>query len=358
MSFFAETAEIIEFKLAFSLQLICQNINGKKIMVSQIVAAADQSFMIEPANRMATNAVSGKSEDFVRKEFKLFGADGFTFRDFIDMINPLQHIPVVGTIYRAITGDELDPGSKMFGGTVLGGPIGAVASIIDVVIKHNTGKDVGEHTMAMFSGTGVGDTPVDFNDLPTDVAAAPIPGQDPARIAAPAASGFGAAPAAASQTPGKDFAAAGMSAMPNISPEKAAGILDRLAKYTPGTAPDLQALAHFNTAADAPGTALAAAPNKPLNLEPLYAIDDKPAAAPKPAPVRAMAPIALTPAVAEFARNLRPASASQQLAAVQQVLTDGKQDWLTQNMMQALDKYESGRSLGNLPPAPGNSVLR
>jgi hypothetical protein len=46
------------------------------------------------------------------------------------------------------------------------------------------------------------------------------------------------------------------------------------------------------------------------------------------------------------------------LAAVQQVLTDGKQDWLTQNMMQALDKYESGRSLGNLPPAPGNSVLR
>jgi hypothetical protein len=46
------------------------------------------------------------------------------------------------------------------------------------------------------------------------------------------------------------------------------------------------------------------------------------------------------------------------LAAVQQVLADAKQDWLTQNMMQALDKYESGQRLNGLASAPGNSVLR
>ncbi len=32
--------------------------------------------------------------------FQMFGEDGFTFLDFIDIINPLQHIPVIGTIDR------------------------------------------------------------------------------------------------------------------------------------------------------------------------------------------------------------------------------------------------------------------
>ena len=334
-------------------------------MVSQIVGAADQPFLIEPANAKAASAVSGESGEYVRKDFKLFGEDGFTFRDFVDMINPLQHIPVVGTIYRAVTGDEIDPGAKMFGSTVLGGPIGAVASLFDVIIKHNTGKDVGEHTVAMFTGPGAGDTPADIINLPTDVAAAAIPSLDPAQTTPPAADSFRAVPVA----PGKDFAAAGMSAIPNISPEKAAGILDRLTNFGPGTAPDLQALAQFDPAAGPGRTALAAAPaqtaarpNKPLALDPMYAIDDKPAAnslpAPKPLPQRPMAPIALAPAAAEIARAGRPAGAPQQLAAVQQVLADAKQDWLTQNMMQALDKYESGQRLNGLASAPGNSVLR
>ena len=37
----------------------------------------------------------------------LFGKDGFTLGDFLDIINPLQHIPVVSTVYRAITGDKI-----------------------------------------------------------------------------------------------------------------------------------------------------------------------------------------------------------------------------------------------------------
>ena len=48
--------------------------------------------------------------------FQAFGEDGFTFADFIDIINPLQHIPVVATIYRAMTGDDIDPGSRVAGG--------------------------------------------------------------------------------------------------------------------------------------------------------------------------------------------------------------------------------------------------
>src|SRR3546814_15608721 len=40
----------------------------------------------------------------------LFGKAGFSFGDFLDIINPIQHIPIVPTIYRAITGDTSQPG--------------------------------------------------------------------------------------------------------------------------------------------------------------------------------------------------------------------------------------------------------
>lgn len=86
------------------------------------------------------------------KEFSFFGEDGFTFLDFVDMINPLQHIPVVATAYRNLTGDEIDPGSRLAGGTLFGGPIGLAASTFNVVLEHNTGKDMGDHVVAWFEG--------------------------------------------------------------------------------------------------------------------------------------------------------------------------------------------------------------
>ena len=85
-------------------------------------------------------------------EFHMFGKDGFSFLDFVDMINPLQHIPVVSTAYRHLTGDEIDPGSRLAGGTLFGGPIGLAASAFNVILEHNTGKDVGDHVLALFEG--------------------------------------------------------------------------------------------------------------------------------------------------------------------------------------------------------------
>lgn len=82
----------------------------------------------------------------------LWGEDGFTFGDLVDLINPLQHIPFVSTVYRAITGDEISPAARMAGGAVLGGIVGLVASGINAAIEAGTGKDVGEHALAMLSG--------------------------------------------------------------------------------------------------------------------------------------------------------------------------------------------------------------
>ena len=82
--------------------------------------------------------------------FKLFGNDGFTFLDFLDIINPLQHIPVIGTLYRELTGDTLDPGSRVLGGTLFLGPVGTVVSLANVLVDDATGRDMGEHVMSFF----------------------------------------------------------------------------------------------------------------------------------------------------------------------------------------------------------------
>ncbi len=84
-----------------------------------------------------------------RERRGMFGPGGFKFSDLLDIINPLQHIPVVSTVYRAITGDQIEAGSRMAGGALFGGPIGLALSVVSAMVHESTGKDPGEHAMAM-----------------------------------------------------------------------------------------------------------------------------------------------------------------------------------------------------------------
>ena len=90
--------------------------------------------------------------------FQPFGEDGFTFFDFLDIINPLQHIPLISNIYREMTGDTLDPAPRVLGGTLFGGPIGLIASIISVFVEESTGKDPGDHLLALLEDGGAGES--------------------------------------------------------------------------------------------------------------------------------------------------------------------------------------------------------
>jgi hypothetical protein len=70
------------------------------------------------------------------------------FSDLLAVINPLQHIPILGTIYRAITGDTMSPTAEVVGGALFGGIVGAVSSLADVVFTQATGKSVGDTVLA------------------------------------------------------------------------------------------------------------------------------------------------------------------------------------------------------------------
>ncbi|MEH6524843.1 MAG: hypothetical protein V7723_02130, partial [Sneathiella sp.] len=92
----------------------------------------------------AATAVPGDQAD-------AFGGDGFGFDDFLDIINPLQHIPGVSSIYREITGDQINPGSRLIGGSLFGGGIGLAVSFVNAAIEDSTGKDIGAHFFSVFS---------------------------------------------------------------------------------------------------------------------------------------------------------------------------------------------------------------
>ena len=70
----------------------------------------------------------------------------FGFGDLIDMINPLQHIPVLNLAYRHVTGDTIRPIGKIIGGAVFGGPLGAMVggavALADSVVMAETGQDM------------------------------------------------------------------------------------------------------------------------------------------------------------------------------------------------------------------------
>jgi hypothetical protein len=81
---------------------------------------------------------------------------GLSFHDFLSALNPLQYLPVVGTIYRAVTGDAI-PDALRYGGSMLvsgllGGPIGLGINIATTIAEKITGIDPEKIVAAQFNG--------------------------------------------------------------------------------------------------------------------------------------------------------------------------------------------------------------
>jgi len=118
--------------------------------------ASSYSVRTQPAAHQSTG-----SNNAARDEpyyFEPFGDDGLTFEDILDVINPLQHLPVVSTLYREWTGDEIDPVPRIAGEALFGGVVGAISSLVNVIVDEISGNDIGGHALA-FAGDllGIGD---------------------------------------------------------------------------------------------------------------------------------------------------------------------------------------------------------
>ena len=79
---------------------------------------------------------------------------GSMFKNVLDVVNPLHHIPVVSTLYEAASGDRPNPVPRILGGLLFGGVIGMVLGIANSIIQEASGKDIGGNILAMVKGEG------------------------------------------------------------------------------------------------------------------------------------------------------------------------------------------------------------
>jgi len=80
---------------------------------------------------------------------------GDFFDTLLDIVNPLQHIPIVSNLYREVTGDTISSMARMVGGAVFGGPVGFASATANVLLEQASGGDVMDHAVALVTG----DTP-------------------------------------------------------------------------------------------------------------------------------------------------------------------------------------------------------
>jgi hypothetical protein len=84
-------------------------------------------------------------------------AGHLSFREVLSALNPLQYLPVIGTIYRAVTGDQIPEAVRRIGSLVvsglLGGPIGIAINLAVIVAEKLSGIDLDQTGQALLTGT-------------------------------------------------------------------------------------------------------------------------------------------------------------------------------------------------------------
>lgn len=220
---------------------------------SMIEALATRPHQTIGKHNMASDAFDALRT--ARLQGKAPEGSSMSFSDFLDTVNPLQHIPVVAQIYRQVTGDTISPQARVAGGALYGGPIGLVASVIDAAVAAVSGADLGQHLIAGIFG--------DDKAAPTTVAdatkSAPVHGPVPApatklALSVPAVTGPPAPPPASA--PAKTFAA---KPVPQLSSEAFNALIGSFAdpKAAKAANPDLVAKAVAKT--DMPAAPMAPA---------------------------------------------------------------------------------------------------
>jgi hypothetical protein len=101
-----------------------------------------------------TGLISASTQPIAEPQVKPEATDdGLGFDDFLDVINPLQHLPVVGMLYRAITGDEISAPAKIAGDTLFGGIYGFLGALGSVAYEGIAGESIEKTVLSLFDGS-------------------------------------------------------------------------------------------------------------------------------------------------------------------------------------------------------------
>lgn len=119
--------------------------NSRVVLLDHVPDREEQRIIMAHGKSWSMKETPGARELFL-------GPDGkFGWDDFVDIINPLQHIPVVSQIYRAVTGDQAY-GLSAFIGAAPFGALSIASAVVDTVIRAQTGRDAGTDMAARIFG--------------------------------------------------------------------------------------------------------------------------------------------------------------------------------------------------------------
>lgn len=263
----------------------------------------DPSFM-DPRERTVAFTRRDWKPQADSKDFHPFGDDGLTIDDVIDVVNPLQHIPLVSTVYRWLTGDTISPAAALAGGALYGGAVGFAASAATIAVDGLAGGSTDQQFMVTLLGPSpfaeeeAGPTPAPEAASAADLAQAPAndTGAPTSRGASLASFALnGSAPAPGGSAPALQEIPAGLieslSQLPNAARGPSASSLPPAASAQPqvigaGSVSDSLPVVMPQTASsaapvtEAPGVA---APNAAANLALQPSRTMKPLPAPLPA---------------------------------------------------------------------------
>jgi hypothetical protein len=137
---------------------------------SEVAASVAGARSENVANATPTEAPAVKNG----APFSLWEKEGFGFGDLIDIINPLHHIPIVATVYRNLSGDQIGAAPRVIGGALWGRIGGFIAGAVNAAVEWWSGKDIGDHIYAAVFGNPKkveGGTAVAQKNAPTSVTA-------------------------------------------------------------------------------------------------------------------------------------------------------------------------------------------
>ena len=249
----------------------------------------------------AAAAVSPPSTPAPSHGVSLWSHGSFGFKDLLDIVNPLQHLPVIGSIYRYLTGDEPSGGARIVGDAIYGGPIGFGVGVVSTMLTDGDGRDLGERVLASVFG------PRGDSASPTAVAQAPA-----------------SAPVAQAQTAPALLAAQSGQIQPGSSSQLATQLYRSSAIAAPAT-PEQNFLAQ-NAQLQRQLTGTRPETGQVVNNRPVpLQLTGNPMPNARPAPTPAMRPAAVSPTTPIATTAPDNASVTNPVA---------------QKMLDALDKYE------------------
>lgn len=105
--------------------------------------AQDVKAITQPLSVQNTGDVDGDNANVT--------APSLSFGELLDVVNPLHHLPIVGSVYREVTGDDISAVARITGGTLYGGFIGGAVSLATAAVEEHSNKDVGSAILSASS---------------------------------------------------------------------------------------------------------------------------------------------------------------------------------------------------------------